>query len=81
MGMTDAERQARYRARKTALGFTAVTLLVPKAAAPDLQAIAEALRGGTHLQPGPLRDIRSGKLVSVKAALASRGNLKSSQHA
>jgi len=67
--LTNAERQARFRAKAAGTGLTSVTLLVPTGAAVDLQLVVQALREWKHLGPGPLRDPLSGKLVSAKTAL------------
>jgi hypothetical protein len=67
--MTGAERQARYRARLRRVGATAVTVMIPAGATPDLYLSAEALRASPHLRFGPLRDPVSGKLVSAKSVL------------
>lgn len=72
MGLTGAQRVARYRARKRAAGVVAVTLLAPGVARADLQMLAEALCAAPELRPGPLRDPRNGRLVSAKALLSRR---------
>jgi hypothetical protein len=61
-----ARRQARYRQKQSAAGLVSVTVLVPSAAVPDLQQLAETIRDAPHLLPGPVRDPISGKLVSFR---------------
>lgn len=72
VGMTGAERQARYRQRHRGLGLVSVTVLVPAGSAADLQVLAEGMRAYPHLRPGLLRDPDSGKLVSLKLAAGAR---------
>lgn len=68
MGMSNAERQRRFRAKKAQAGLATITLLVPAGAVPELQQLAELLRASTDYAPGPVRNVRTGKLVSLRHA-------------
>jgi hypothetical protein len=68
MAQFAAERQRRWRERQLAKGIVTVTVDVPASAASDVRVLAEALRKNVDLVIGPLRNIRSGRLVSVRHA-------------
>jgi hypothetical protein len=74
VGMTNAQRGARWRQRQRELGLSSVCLVIPKHLAPDLVLLAEALRADPHLEPGPLRDRVSGRLLSARSVLARRAS-------
>lgn len=59
-------RNARYEERMREAGFVPVKVWVPEACRAPLQQMAELLRESPFLEPGPLRDPASGKLVSVR---------------
>lgn len=65
--MTNAERQARFRAKQAATGAVPFTAMVPVAAIADLRAMVDCLlaahRNGTALTIGPLRDPATGRMV------------------
>lgn len=64
--MSDSERAARYREQQHRAGYEYIGLWVPKEAAPDFRLAAELVRTRPSLTLGPLRDVASGKLVSLK---------------
>lgn len=64
--MTSAQRQAAFRARKAALGFIPVTIMVPSDCAAELRLLAEKLVANRDLKVGPLRNERTGKLASLQ---------------
>lgn len=66
MGMTNAERQAKFRARKAAQGLEQVNVLLPPAAHADLAMIARMMAENPDLEFGPLRDTRTGRLVKIR---------------
>ena len=59
---SNAARQARFRAKLKAQGMVTVTLIVPRGAVADLNELAEKLRSNPDLRPGPVRNVRTGKL-------------------
>ena len=69
MALSAADRQRRWRDKRRAEGFVPVTVLVPPATVPGIHLLAEALRVNRDLEPGPLRDAASGRLVSANTAL------------
>ena len=71
MGLTGAQRAALYLERQRERGLVSVTILVPIGAVAEFREMGEALRTHPHLLPGPLRDPRTGRLVSVATALRS----------
>lgn len=75
MALTVSQRVSRYRARKRSIRIVSVTVLVPTGARADLRMLAEALCVEPELRPGPLRNPRSGRLVSAKTVLSRRAAL------
>lgn len=60
--MTNAERQAAFRARMREQGLESCTVWVPAELACEIRALAEALCANRDLTPGPVRNVRTGKL-------------------
>ena len=69
-----AERQRKHRARQREAGFVSLTLMVPYEAVAELAIQAEALRTNPKLAPGPLRNPRTGRLISAKSVLTPNRN-------
>lgn len=66
MGMTNAERQARFRAKKLDQGFKTVSVLVPLDRFADFGVALQMLRDNPDLEIGTLRNTKTGKLVSIR---------------
>jgi hypothetical protein len=61
------------RAKREAAGLVQCNVWVPAAVIAEIKLMAEILRVHPHLQPGPLRDPVSGRLVGLRIVDA-RGN-------
>lgn len=66
---TAGDRKARYREARRAEGLKQVSAWVPEHAAADFQILAQALRENPGLTWGPLKEVKSGKLVSASRIL------------
>lgn len=64
--MTNAERQARHRARQKEDGLVQLNLMIPMHAVADFMRAAELVRANRALTVGRLTDTRSGKLRGLK---------------
>jgi hypothetical protein len=62
-----AARQAAFKNRMRDQGFEQVNLWVPAGAIPDLNELATTLRKSPDFTVGPVRNVRTGKLVSIKS--------------
>lgn len=62
-----AARQAAFKNRMRDQGFEQVNLWVPAGAVADVQELANALRTSSDFTVGPVRNVRTGKLVSLKS--------------
>lgn len=60
------ERQSAYRERMVAAGYVQVTGWVHRTQAPEVTNYLRALKERPDLQPGPLRNPITGKLVSTR---------------
>jgi hypothetical protein len=74
MALTAKERQARYRASWRDRRWVALCVIVPARTAHELQLMTQALRARDGLEVGPLRDLRSGRLISAKTVLRRDGD-------
>lgn len=64
---TSAERQRKFRARVYAeSGLRQVTLLVPEEHMAALKMVGQMLCEDRNLEPGPLRNVKTGRLVKVE---------------
>lgn len=69
-GMTGAQRQAALRARQVAAGLVQVTIVVPAAAAADMQTLAARMRAEPDLTIGPLVNRRTGRYATLNRRTA-----------
>lgn len=58
-------RATAFRDRMKALGYVQVAGWVHRDQVPDTNQMLRRLKANKHLQPGPLRDPESGKLVKL----------------
>lgn len=65
--MTNAQRQARLKAKRAELGLVQCNLWVPVSAVPELQRAAALLRDNPALAIARLVDTRTGKLRGLKS--------------
>jgi hypothetical protein len=68
--MTNAERQARHRAKLQQSGMVQCNLYVPAGAVPELQRAAELLRANPDLTIARLVNRRTGKLCGLRGPRA-----------
>lgn len=66
---TPGDRKAKYREARKAEGLTQVSAWVPDDCAADFAVLAECLRRNRRLTWGPLKDTKTGKLVSASSVL------------
>lgn len=64
---SNAARQRAFKTRFADAGFIRVEMWVPAHCIPDLDEQARLLRSNPALIPGPVRDTKSGKLISLRA--------------
>lgn len=62
---TNAQRQRAHRARKKAQGLVTVSALVPEEHAAAVAILLRALCEDRDLEPGPARNVRTGRYVRV----------------
>lgn len=62
---TTAERQQAYRDRAAAMGLVPVTVFVPREHASAFKVQAALLSGNRDLEPGALRNAKTGRVVKT----------------
>lgn len=67
--MTNAERQAKFRAKKAEMGMVTLTMLVPEHAIEDFRRAAALMALNPKLRLGPMTNTRSGRRVSLETRL------------
>jgi hypothetical protein len=71
MAMTNAERQARLKAKRADAGLVQINLWVPAGAADELMRAAELMRANPDLRVARLVNRATGKLTGLKPAAKS----------
>jgi hypothetical protein len=67
-GMSNAERQRRFKAKQLEAGLVQANVWIPPQAVADMQRAAELIRGNPELTIARLVHTGTGRLVGLKAA-------------